>query len=72
MHYGPDSIPARRLRVAFALHEAGVALKRQNLRRQFPEASEAEIAAQLRRWLRRLDEPGDAPGTTRRVPGGER
>jgi hypothetical protein len=65
MRYGPDSPPARRLRLAFELHEAGVALKRQTLRRQHPEAAEAEIDAILARWLRREGEPADAPGSPR-------
>lgn len=65
MHYGPDSPPARRLRLAFELHDTGVALKRQTLRRQHPEATEAEIDALLGRWLRREGEQPDAPGTPR-------
>lgn len=65
MFHGPDSAPARRLRLAFELHTAGVALKRQNLRRQHPEASEREISALLGRWLTREGEPPDAPGSPR-------
>jgi hypothetical protein len=71
MHYDPDSVPAQRLRVAFELHEAGVSLQRLNLRRRHPEASEQELAALLRRWLTRADEPPDAPGIARPWPDGE-
>lgn len=52
------------LRLAFELHEAGVALMRQNLRRRMPHASEEEIDACLAIWLRERPgaELGDAEG----------
>lgn len=59
-----DSVAGRRLRTALELHDAGVALMRQNLRRAHPQASEAEISAALGRWLRERPgaEQGDADG----------
>lgn len=55
---------AERLRIAFELHEVGVALMRQNLRRELPEASDAEIERRLAVWLRTRPgaEHGDAVG----------
>jgi hypothetical protein len=38
------------------LFEAGVEMMRQNLRRQFPEADEKEIASRLAQWLQ--ERPG--------------
>ncbi len=66
---GAQSIAATRFRRTLELFEDGVELMRQNLRRQNPEASEAEIAALLGRWLRtRPDaEAGDCPGRVRRL-----
>lgn len=58
---------ATKLRTAFALHESGVALKRAQLRRQHPSASEEELAQLLAAWLQ--DRPGakygDSAGTLR-------
>lgn len=48
--------PASALRTALDLHEAGVALMRQNLRRRDPGASDDEIDRRLRAWL--ADRPG--------------
>ena len=55
---------AENLRLAFELHEAGVALMRQNLRRRLPDASEAHIDERLDEWLRERPgaEFGDAEG----------
>jgi hypothetical protein len=56
-----DTCPeAERLRAAAQLHELGMAIKRQNLRRQHAGADEAEIERLLGAWLqeRRLDSPG--------------
>jgi hypothetical protein len=44
------------LRLAFDLHDAGVAVMRQNLRRRFPAEDAAAIEARLTTWLR--DRPG--------------
>lgn len=38
------------LRITFELHEAGVAMMRQTLRRRFPEATDAELDALLSAW----------------------
>ncbi len=51
---------SRRLQTAFALHEAGVAMKRAQLRRQNRAASDEEIARRLAEWLR--TRPGAAFG----------
>jgi len=51
-----DALAARRFRTAMDLFEAGVEMMRQNLRRQFPEADEKEIAARLAQWLQ--ERPG--------------
>ncbi len=62
----PDeaSLAAERFRLALELFEAGEALKRQQLRREHPEAGEAEIETLLIAWLReRPGAPhGDADG----------
>jgi hypothetical protein len=64
----PPLSAAERLRVAFDLFDAGVAMHRMTLRRERPECSEAEIDDALDAWLatRPGAEDGDAPG--RRVP----
>lgn len=56
---------AERFRCALELHEAGVVLMRQNLRRRFPAASDAEIEERLVAWLsvRPGAEHGDSVGT---------
>lgn len=66
----PEALRAReRLRTAFALHDSGVAMKRAQLRRQDPVASEREIAKRLAAWLHsRPGAPlGDAEGVARSV-----
>jgi hypothetical protein len=52
------------MRVAMALFELGLEIQRQNLRREFPYASEPEIERRLAEWLlvRRGAERGDAEG----------
>ncbi|MEX0658124.1 MAG: hypothetical protein WD080_03230 [Egibacteraceae bacterium] len=50
------SEPAARLRTALSLHDDGVALMRQNLRRRHPRASDSEIDELLDAWLR--ERPG--------------
>lgn len=57
---------ARRLRRAFDLAEAGLDMKRENLRRSHPDASGEEIERMLRTWLRRR--PPDYPGRPRALP----
>jgi hypothetical protein len=55
------------LQLALDLFEAAEALMRQNLRREFPNASEEEIERKVVEWLQ--DRPGaphgDAPGKSR-------
>jgi hypothetical protein len=53
-----------RLRICFDLFESGVDLMRQRLRRQYPDASDREIAERLGLWLqdRPGAEHGDGPG----------
>lgn len=61
--------PAEKLRAALELHDVGVELMRQNLRRRHPDASDEEIDDMLTDWLRTRPgaEHGDAAGrpTTR-------
>lgn len=47
---------ARKMRIAFDLHEAGVSMMRQNLRRRFPRASVRAIDRRLGEWL--MHRPG--------------
>ena len=54
------SSAAARLRLAMAMQREGALLKRENLRRQFPAATEQELDEHFERWL--LDRPMDAPG----------
>lgn len=63
--------PSQRFDLTCELFEAGLELMRQNLRRQSPAASEAEISAALARWLstRPGAEIGDTIGRPRPVPG---
>ncbi len=63
--------PVEKLLWALDLHETGVALMRQNLRREHPQASEEEIEKLLVAWLHRRPgaEHGDAAGGVRpRLP----
>jgi len=55
---------SERLRLAFDLYEAGEAMMRQNLRREFPTASATEIESRLVTWLQHRPgaEHGDAVG----------
>jgi hypothetical protein len=60
-----DGDPATRLRIALELHDLGVRMQRQRLRREHPEWSDADLADAMRAWMR--DRPGaehgDAFGT---------
>lgn len=58
---------ARRLRQAFDLFEAGVSMMRARLRRDHPDADEAQIARLVGDWLRTRPgaEDGDGPGRLR-------
>ena len=60
--------PAERLRIALDLHDAGVEMMRQNLRRRHPDVDENEIERLLVAWLHERPgaEQGDAVGRPRR------
>jgi hypothetical protein len=64
------AVLSRRLRTALALYDSGIAMKRAQLRRQHPTASEEEIKRRLTAWLRtRPGAPfGDAEGTAKTAP----
>jgi len=47
----PKSSKEERLRTALDMHDFGVAIMRQNLRRRHPAADEQEIEAMLIAWL---------------------
>ncbi len=55
---------AQKLRTAMELHEVGVRMQRQRLRRTQPEASEETIDAQVAAWLHHRPgaQYGDYPG----------
>lgn len=59
-----SSDAADRLRTALDLHDFGLRMQRQLLRRMYPDASEAEIDDRMRSWLgvRPESEHGDAEG----------
>lgn len=59
-----EATPAERFRVALDLFETGVRIMRQNLKRDFPDATEQEIEDRLNAWLRHRPgaEHGDRPG----------
>ncbi|MGH3545322.1 MAG: hypothetical protein ACRDPW_05295 [Mycobacteriales bacterium] len=56
--------PAQKLRIAMELHELGVGLQRQRLRRTQPTASTEAIDAQVTAWLHHRPgaQHGDYPG----------
>jgi hypothetical protein len=55
-----------RLLEALELMEFGVALMRQNIRRQLPLASECKVEAELRRWL--IDQPAQFRPSNSSIP----
>jgi len=55
----PSSTPAARLRTALAMFGDGLSIMRENLRRQFPRESEAELGRRLRAWLQERPLPGE-------------
>jgi len=59
-----------RMRIALDLYELGEAIERQNLRRQFSDATEEESEARVFEWLCRRPgaEYGDAVGRGRFWP----
>jgi Rv0078B-related antitoxin len=56
----------KRLLAALRMFEAGVAMKRAQLRRENPEANEQEIKLLVRRWL--FTRPGAAYGDAEGTP----
>ena len=67
----PDhDVYAKRFKLVLDLFESGLAIKRQNLRREHPHASDAEIETKLVEWLRaRSDADEDSWSVPRRVVG---
>ena len=61
-----DAAAAARLRLAFELFEFGESMKREQLRREHPDESDAEIEARLVAWLH--DRPGAEFGDATGVP----
>lgn len=59
-----QAVLVERLRTTLRLHDEGVRLMRQNLRRRHPQAGDEEIERRLREWLseRPGAEFGDAQG----------
>lgn len=55
-----ETAEQKRYRTALELHEFGVMMMRQNLRRQDPQASEEVIRQRLRDWL--AEESAPDPG----------
>jgi Rv0078B-related antitoxin len=62
--------PVQRLKIAFDLHDFGVKMMRQNLRRRFPEAKDEDVEKKLLEWLRTRPgaEHGDGVGRPRKLP----
>lgn len=59
----PGRDPAENLRIALEMHEFGIAMIRQRLRRENPGASDEEIDALFRQFLRDAPhELSDQPG----------
>ena len=48
----------QRLRQALELHETGMALQRQNLRRRHPDWDEERLEQAMRHWIRQRPAPG--------------
>jgi Rv0078B-related antitoxin len=59
--------PGQRLSIALDLHDFGVKMMRQNLRRRYPDATNEEIEKKLLEWLhtRPGAEYGDGVGKPR-------
>ncbi len=60
------SVEAERLRAALQMHQDGVALMRQNLRRRHDDADEDQIDALVGLWLR--ERPGAQHGHAEGTP----
>ena len=57
---------AKRLLTALGLFEPGIAMKRAQLRRSHPKASEEELAQLLRSWM--MHRPGAPYGDAEGIP----
>jgi hypothetical protein len=66
MRHTMDGEPAARLRIALELHELGVEMQRQRLRRERPLLTDAELDVAIRAWLH--ERPGAEHGDTAGVP----
>jgi hypothetical protein len=66
----PQRVAVDRLLTAFDLFEFGCEVMRQNLRRQHPRASEAEVEQRLGEWLQKRPgaEHGDGLGRVMPLP----
>jgi Rv0078B-related antitoxin len=64
MHGKLKSMESQKAQTILALFQAGILLKRQNLKRAYPQASEDEIDRHLKTWLetRPGAEQGDGTG----------
>lgn len=64
----PPTSPAARLRMALAIFSDGIAMEREKLRRQHPQADEARLSALVAEWLaaRPMAPTGDCDGVPRR------
>lgn len=62
-----DALAAQRMKTTLELFDAGVEIKRENLCREDPAASDEEIEVRLRAWLshRPGAEHGDVSGDVR-------
>jgi len=49
--------PRQAFQIILELFDASIDIMRQNLRRQHPEADEAEIETMLQHWLMKADKP---------------
>lgn len=60
----PEDSPAQKLLSVFQLRQRGIALTQEQLKRQFPAASEREIRMRIANWIRRRPGAicGDSPG----------
>lgn len=63
---GDKEVLAERLRQALRLHEEGVKLMRENLRRRHPDLPDEEIERRLNVWL--SERPGAEHGDGEGVP----
>jgi len=63
----PQSEAAERLRLTLDLFQSGMEMKRQSLRREFPDLTEEELEARVKTWLQ--DRPGAEHGDCSGKPG---